>query len=138
MNHAETKLQIAIMRWWAAEWRGLGAPAEEFLFHVPNGGRRDARGAAVLKSMGVRPGIPDLFLPLARGGFHGLAVEIKDRVGSLSRDQARICLALLDCGYLAVIIRDFESAVKVIRDYLGPCALFSRHAQNGQFCVIRQ
>ena len=56
-------------------------PEVVLLFHIPNGGRRDTAEAANLKKQGVKPGVPDLFLPVARGGYHGLFIEMKRRDG---------------------------------------------------------
>mgnify|MGYP004433785991 CR=1 FL=1 len=42
--------------------------------------QRDARTAANLKRQGVKAGVPDLHLPVARGGYNGLYIELK--VGS--------------------------------------------------------
>jgi hypothetical protein len=48
-----------------------------FLRHaIPNSGRRACGTAVKLKKDRVRPGVPDLFLPAAIGGFHGLYVEM--------------------------------------------------------------
>lgn len=47
------------------------------LFHIPNGGKRTKIEASRLKAMGVLPGVPDLFLALPLGGYHGMFIEIK-------------------------------------------------------------
>jgi|GEM_PF-5137145 len=56
----------------------------------PNGGRRNKAEAAKLKAMGVRKGIPDLFLPIPRQGYHGLYIETKKiKNGKVSPDQQK-------------------------------------------------
>ena len=67
--------QEALFRW-VAYYRGY-CPDVDLLYHIPNGGRRDAKEAAHLKRQGVRAGVPDLCLPVPRGGFHGLYIELK-------------------------------------------------------------
>src|SRR5690554_620263 len=47
------------------------------LFAIPNGGHRSKRTAALLKLTGVKRGVPDIFLPLPRNGYHGLWIELK-------------------------------------------------------------
>ena len=47
------------------------------IVHIPNEGKRSVSYAAQLKRAGMRKGFPDLFVPLAREGFHGLFVEMK-------------------------------------------------------------
>ena len=54
-------------------------------FHVPNGGRRTKAEGSIFKSLGVRPGVPDLVL-LFPGGKCAF-VEIKADKGRLSAAQ---------------------------------------------------
>ena len=60
------------------QWAGLAEqqyPELKLLHHIPNGGKRDARTAANLKKEGVKAGVPDMCLPVARGQYHGLYKE---------------------------------------------------------------
>lgn len=61
---------------WAAYRTGL-MPELQYMYHVPNGGKRDKATAAVLKRQGVKAGVPDIMLPAARAGYHGLYIELK-------------------------------------------------------------
>lgn len=89
------------------------------LFHaIPNGGHRARRTAARLKAEGVRAGVPDYCLPVARGGFHGLYIELKTNAGRLSPEQHQWMVALTSEGYLAVMCRGWAQAWNVVRDYL--------------------
>lgn len=56
---------------WAAYRTGL-MPELQYMYHVPNGGKRDAATAVALKRQGVKAGVPDIMLPAARAGYHGL------------------------------------------------------------------
>lgn len=58
---------------WAAYRTGL-MPELQYMYHVPNGGKRDKATAAVLKRQGVKAGVPDIMLPAARAGYHGLCL----------------------------------------------------------------
>ncbi len=60
-------------------------PGSHRVFHVPNGGSRDAREAAKLKRMGVLPGIPDIAIlrPAQRVAW----IEVKAAKGRLSSAQ---------------------------------------------------
>ncbi|MBC3486703.1 VRR-NUC domain-containing protein [Pseudomonas sp. SWRI50] len=51
--------------------------AYKLIYHVPNGGHRIKAVAAKLKGQGVKAGVPDLVLPMARGGYFGLYIEFK-------------------------------------------------------------
>ena len=55
-----------------AQW-----PELALLFHVPNGGTRDAVEGRHLKQQGVKRGVPDLCLPVPSGRYHGLFLELK-------------------------------------------------------------
>lgn len=67
--------QEALFRW-AAFVRGR-FPEIDLLYHIPNGGSRNRLEAANLKRQGVKSGVPDLCLPVARGKYHGLYIEMK-------------------------------------------------------------
>lgn len=47
------------------------------MFAIPNGGLRSKATASNLKKTGVKRGVPDVMLPTAMGGFHGLYIEMK-------------------------------------------------------------
>jgi len=48
---------------------------------VPNGGKRNAREAALLKAEGVQAGVPDWLCFVATKYFNGLAIEFKSPNG---------------------------------------------------------
>lgn len=104
------------------EWANLEKckwPELEWLYHVPNGGSRNRAEAARLKAQGVKPGVPDLCLPVAKGGYHGLYIELKRlKGGRLSRDQAKWLESLSRGGYLATICSGWEQAAQIIQNYL--------------------
>ena len=119
-NHrksSEAEEQEAVFRW--AAWQARQTPALELLFHVPNGGRRDAKEAAHLKRQGVRAGVPDLCLPVARGGYHGLFIELKTEGGRASEAQKDWIARLRLEDYKAEICVGWMEAVRVICGYLG-------------------
>lgn len=93
-------------------------PELTMLFHIPNGGKRNAREAARFKRMGVKPGVPDLFLPVPRGRFHGLFIELKASKGKLSDYQKQWLQELESSGYAACVCFGFEEAQRDIIKYL--------------------
>ena len=88
------------------------------MHHIPNGGKRSKATAAGLKAMGVRPGIPDYHLPVARSGYHSLYIEFKTASGRISDAQRRVQKELAAEGNLIVISRSVRSAVRDIVSYL--------------------
>lgn len=113
----EEQEQEAVMEW--AMLMEKQYPELALLFHIANGGDRHPAVAAKLKKQGVKPGVPDLFLPVARGGFHGLWVEMKrQKGGRLSDEQKAWIDALTAEKYLAVRADGAEAACDVIYKYL--------------------
>lgn len=93
----------------------------DLIFHVPNGGHRVKAVAAKLKAQGVKAGIPDLVLPMARGGFFGLYIEFKatpPNDAAISSSQHERIRKLNAQGYLAVVCRGHFDTVEQIRAYL--------------------
>jgi len=93
----------------------------DLIFHVPNGGHRVKAVAAKLKAQGVKAGIPDLVLPMARGGYFGLYIEFKATPpydAAISDSQHERIRKLNAQGYLAVVCRGHFDAMEQIRAYL--------------------
>lgn len=89
------------------------------VFHIPNGGQRGKACAANLKRQGVRAGVPDLCIPLARKGYHGLYIEMKRRKNYKVRPTQVTWLKRLNKeGYLARICAGADSAIELIRQYV--------------------
>ena len=110
--------QAALFEW--AEWMKSEYPELALMYHIPNGGSRHKAEAAKLKRQGVRPGVPDICLPVPRGRYHGLYIEMK-RVegGRVSKDQKLWLTALAGQGYKCYVCFGCEDAKKVIVEYLG-------------------
>lgn len=109
--------QKALMDW--AALHQARYPELALLFAVPNGGKRDPATAARLRGEGVKPGVPDLCLPVPRQGWHGLFIELKYGRNKPSEYQLDWLARLTEQGYLAVVAWGWQEAVDVIRDYLG-------------------
>lgn len=113
----EEEEQIALMGLVAMQ-QGR-CPELKLLFHIPNGGKRGKCEAARFKAMGVKSGVPDLFLPVARGGYHGLWVELKRTKDSrVSANQNEWIKALRQQGYSAEVAYGAGEAMELIEGYL--------------------
>jgi hypothetical protein len=83
-----------------------------------NGGLRKRGVAGQLKAMGVRDGFPDLNLPVARGNFHSLYIELKrPRTGRPSESQLWWQAELRAQGHRAEIAYGEDAAWAVIEAY---------------------
>lgn len=115
----ESDLQEAIITW--AHTLEPRYPCLKWLYAVPNGGHRSGREAVGLKRQGVRAGILDLAIDVARGGYHGLRIELKRPGGKCAKprpEQADYIAFLKDQGYCARITNDFDECKNIILEYL--------------------
>lgn len=109
--------QMMLMSW--VTLMSSSRPELKMLYHIPNGGSRHKAEAGRFRAMGVRPGVPDLCLPVAIGGKHGLYIELKRvKGGRVSEEQAAWIAELRARGYAAEVCRGWEEAAGVILRYL--------------------
>lgn len=87
---------------------------------IPNGGRRGAREAAILKGEGVSAGAPDWVLFVPAGPYHGLALEFKSPTGTgrVSVAQRWWHDALRAHGYAVTVVTTAADAWAVLMWYL--------------------
>lgn len=115
----ESDLQAAVFSW--AATMDPKYPCLKWLHAVPNGGFRTAKEAVGLQRQGVKAGILDLALDVARGGFHGLKIELKKPGGKCkapSKDQLEYMTFCYEQGYYAFVSNDFEEVKTRIMEYL--------------------
>ena len=104
---------------WAAYTSAM-EPRLRLLFAIPNGSNKSKAQAGRFRAEGLRAGVPDVCLPVASGGFHGLFVEMKRRTGGrLSPAQREWIAALQAQGYAAEVCLGWEHTRQAILDYLG-------------------
>ena len=112
----ESGHQEALFQW--AQLNVQQLPELEYLHHVPNGGKRDKATAVALKRQGVKAGVPDICLPVARNGYHGLYIELKAGKNTATQNQKRWLNFLNSQGYKAVIRYGWQQAKDEIVNYL--------------------
>lgn len=105
------------------EWRDkVGVrryPELALLYHIPNGGYRHAWTAHQMRRQGVKPGMPDYHLPVARGQFWSLYIEMKRGDGGLLEpEQSSVHALLRGQGNRVEVCLGWEHAVSVLEDYL--------------------
>jgi len=91
----------------------LGATGVVF-FAVPNGGARSKVEAAILKGLGVVPGVPDILLFFAGKCF---ALEIKTADGRLSPEQRSMHLRLQAAGVTVATTHGLDDALRQLREW---------------------
>lgn len=109
--------QTCLFRW--AAYQCGAYPVLRKMYHIPNGGKRGKAEAARFKAQGVKAGIPDIHLPVARGGYHSLYIELKRlEGGTVSKEQKDRIADLREEGNRVEVCKGWEDAAQVIIDYL--------------------
>lgn len=117
MTPTENQEQAALFEW-ASRMEGRH-PELRLLMAIPNGGYRTARTAAILQKTGVKPGVPDICLPVARGGYNSLYIELKRVKGGVVSAKQKVWLERLKSyGNKAVVCRGWEEARDELLTYL--------------------
>ena len=84
-----------------------------------NGVRLTMGQAVKAKKAGNRKGVPDLDLPLRRGGWNGLHIELKRKIGGkVSEDQKEWIAFLRKQGRKCFVCCGFDDAWDEIFNYL--------------------
>jgi hypothetical protein len=113
----ESAEQQCLFRWAAHEY--CNYHELDLLYHIPNEGKRSPNGGRRLKAEGLKSGVPDIHLPVARSGYHGLYIELKREKGSTTTKNQDIWLeALNKQGYLAIVCKGWKEASEKILSYL--------------------
>ena len=62
-------------------------------------------------------GVPDLFLPVPMGGYHGLFIEMKSEKGRFSTNQTWFLSKVELLGYKIAVCYSANEAIKTIENY---------------------
>ena len=108
--------QEMLFRW--TEYQLHRYPELELLYHVPNGGKRDAKTATALKRQGVKAGVPDLHLPVARGEYNSLYIEMKAGKNRTTKAQDKWIEKLRQQGNKVIICHTWQQAAEELVNYL--------------------
>jgi hypothetical protein len=127
----EAAHQTALFAWAALQLQRW--PELRWLHHIPNGGSRgdDAKSRAIrgsqMKAQGVRTGVADICLPVRRGVWSGLYIEMKKpsekpvkatSKGGVSDEQAEFGAFVQSQGFGWIVCYSWEEAAEVLTQYL--------------------
>lgn len=98
-------------------------------FHVPNGGKRNAREGAKFKRQGVLAGVPDILIVhpsrcetnednVIERLFYGFAVELKVKGGKLSQAQKDRLADFHLAGWKQKVVYSLDEFIFEIDNYL--------------------
>ena len=119
MRFAESREQQDLFKW--SRLMQHKYPELELLFSVPNGGNRDRVTATILKAEGVKAGVCDIHLPVPKGGYASLFIELKatdaaNKNGTPS--QREFIKKAIEWGNYARICVGMGEAVDTLEKYL--------------------
>jgi hypothetical protein len=114
MRHIESNIQKSCIEWFRYQHRSLA----DMIFHIPNGGKRNAREAARLKAEGVTAGVADVILLVGRQGYNSLCIEFKAPKGTQTSLQKEWQRQAETNGNKYIICRSFDEFRDEITKYL--------------------
>ena len=101
-------------------------PEVGLFFAIPNGGWFKNKNIAIkMKREGLRSGVLDTFLPIPKGGYHGLFLEFKWNKNTLTTSQKLFKKLVEHEGYKVGIAYNLNEAINITKSYLKPLSLES-------------
>lgn len=101
------------------------------MYHIPNEGKRSKIVGARLKAQGLKPGVPDVCLPTAHGGYIGLYIEMKVEPNKPNENQKEWLRKLREQGHLTAVCYNWEEAKQLIEQYIKLPLTIPKQAQRG-------
>jgi hypothetical protein len=117
LNRSEYEDQVAIFEWAAINEHRW--PCLKLLFGSLMGIKLPFKLLNKAKKAGMKKGKPDINLPVPRGGFCGLWIELKAMGGNKpTDDQIRVLKHLGDEGNACFVRIGSEDAIRTIQAYV--------------------
>lgn len=99
------------------EWVMFHPLLNKLVLHFPNEGRRTASFGKLLKDMGMRAGVSDLFIAMPKHGFGGAWIELKSIDGVVSTFQKEFLRDMSQQNYFTAICWSIDEAINTISWY---------------------
>ena len=113
---SESHHQQALILW--ARMSRQSSPELEHLIAIPNGAHTTPKNRMRLVREGLVAGVSDLFLPVPRGGYSGLWLEMKSKKGKLRGAQSDWLEAMRKYGHAVHVVYDWDDGRKILQEYL--------------------
>lgn len=121
IKRSESVEQKTLIAW--AELQSKKYEELKMLFHIPNEGKRSPRTGAEMKRLGMKAGVPDLFLAVPRMQnnviYGGLFIEMKVNNNKCTENQKKWIRRLSERGYQCKVCYSADEGIQVIKEYLG-------------------
>lgn len=112
-EHAHQTALFMQFAMWSAKWPDL-----KWAYAVPNGGNRDPITAARLKAEGVKSGVSDICLPIARKNYSGFYIEMKKPGGKESPVQKEFGAFVVTQNFLYKCCTSWKDAADAVEWYM--------------------
>lgn len=115
-NDPEHQAQVAFFErvHWAAQWH----PELEAIYAVPNAAQRSEREGARMKDEGLKPGQPDVCVPIPRNGYGALYLELKVGKNKPTPEQVARMKVLESVGNLCLCVWGWEAMWEAVVEYM--------------------
>ena len=113
-RHTESNEQIVAMDWLRLQHPKIA----EHTLHIGNERKASYFAGYIMKKMGVLKGASDLFMAWPSGGFHGLFIEVKSKIGRPSPEQKAFIQRMRDVGYKAEICYGADEVINTMKEYI--------------------
>jgi hypothetical protein len=117
IKHTEANYQQQVVEWARLAHMSGKYPNLDMLHCSLNGVKLSGTQAKIAKGQGMLSGVPDLFLPVPKNGFHGLFIEMKSEKGRLSTNQTWFLSKVELLGYKIAVCYSANEAIKTIENY---------------------
>lgn len=109
----ETAEQICLF-----DWIRTQPHIEPYAMHIANERRCSIQQGKILKRMGVKAGVADIFVAIPRGIYHGLWIELKAGKNKATPLQKEFLANMAKQGYLTACVTGYENAREIIENYI--------------------
>ena len=100
------------------EWVKLHPNLEPFIIHIANERKCSFARGKMLKKMGVRAGVADIFVMIPAGKYHGLWIEMKVLPNKPTESQLTFLEHAKSKGYKTSICYSCDEAIYTLKKYL--------------------
>ncbi len=87
------------------------------VMHIGNERKCSPQYGQMLKRLGTRAGVSDLFFPRSNGKQHGLFVEMKSKKGKPTKTQLEFINEMINENYGGVVAYSSDEAILIIKSF---------------------
>ena len=109
---SERQIHLAVM-----DFVNLHPSIKNNVIHIPNEGKRSLTYGGLLKRMGMRKGVSDLFIAQQHHGFGGAWIELKRKAGTLTADQVKFLNHMESQNYFTAVCYGIDDTIELIKWY---------------------